>query len=324
MFSVLWAVFYTDGAMFSGNLCERRLRDQRRRSGLKSGGALNSLNIQSEMTSIKTTRHSFRGFPKLFLNNTRSLVNKIEELSTTIQWLNPDVAILTETWLSSNITDDLISIPHYSIYRKDRPSDKRGGGVCIYITNNLKHTPLSYLNNSEFESFWTLLKPNRLPRGISSIILAAVYHPPNADDKLLHNHFHDCLDRALIKHPNSAIILAGDFNQFKQTSTCSSFNLKNVVLQPTRGNNILDKIFINVPNFYYKAEILAPIGHSDHSSVMLKPCQQCKMPTQTVSRRKYSPSIVGVLSKMIFTKLIGLHCTIYLHALEVNILYRPN
>lgn len=152
----------------------------------------------------------------------------------------------------------------------------------------MKHTPLAHLNNSDFESFWILLKPDRLPRGMSSIILAAVYHPPNADDKLLRQHLHDSFDSTLIAHPSSAIILAGDFNQFVQSRTCSSFNLKNVVLQPTRGNNILDKIFVSVPNHYNKAEILAPIGYSDHSSVLLKPSQQSKLPMQTVSRRRYS------------------------------------
>jgi hypothetical protein len=37
------------------------------------------------------------------------------------------------------------------------------------------------MNNQDMECLWLLLKPDRLPRGISSIILAAIYHPPIAD-----------------------------------------------------------------------------------------------------------------------------------------------
>ena len=37
---------------------------------------------------------------------------------------------------------------------------------------------LKELSHPEVESLWLLIKPSRLPRGINSIILAAVYHPP--------------------------------------------------------------------------------------------------------------------------------------------------
>ena len=42
----------------------------------------------------------------------------------------------------------------------------------------LDYLELRVLCNPEIESQWFLLKPNHLPRGINSIILGTVYHPP--------------------------------------------------------------------------------------------------------------------------------------------------
>ena len=40
-----------------------------------------------------------------------------------------------ETWLNDSITDDMINIPNYTVVRQDRNCKRRGGGVCIYISN---------------------------------------------------------------------------------------------------------------------------------------------------------------------------------------------
>lgn len=47
----------------------------------------------------------------------------------------PDIVILTETWLTSSISDDEIIPPGYTVCRKDR--DSRGGGVAILFREHL-------------------------------------------------------------------------------------------------------------------------------------------------------------------------------------------
>ncbi len=59
------------------------------------------------LITIPTTRISY-DFPTFFLSNTRSMANKLDEISATITNNKCDVAIITESWLSSNITNDLI------------------------------------------------------------------------------------------------------------------------------------------------------------------------------------------------------------------------
>ena len=110
--------------------------------------------------------------------------------------------------------------------RKDRPDDKRSGGICTYISSQTNFIELNDLNNSIFECQWLLIKPYRLPRGINAIIFAVIYHPPGNDDNELRAYLFSCLDKALSAHPNSAIILLGNFNQFKPGNLCSSFKLK--------------------------------------------------------------------------------------------------
>ena len=122
-----------------------------------------------------------------------------------------------------------------------------------------------------FEILWLLLKPHRLPRGLNSIILGVVYHPPGNDDKTLQAHLIESLDWALAANPGSGVILAGDFNQFKHRQLRNSFNLKQVVKHATRGTNILDKLFTNISKYHKCPEVIAPLGFSDHNSILFKP-----------------------------------------------------
>ena len=235
------------------------------------------------LTNISTTRQS-HSFPTFFLSNTRSMVNKLDEINATIVNNKSDVAVITESWLSTNITDDLIMIPGFRSVRKDRPDNQRGGGICTYIKETLDFIELNYLSDPVFETQWFLLKPNRFPRGINSIIMATVYHPPQNNDLELKKYLFQSLDSALAKFPNAVIVILGDFNNLNPGSVISSFNLKQRVKKPTRGNNILDKIYTTLSKYYTDAMILPCIGQSDHSSVLLSPATQSPTP--------YSPAYI--------------------------------
>jgi hypothetical protein len=56
-------------------------------------------------------------------------------------------------------------------------------------------------------------RTNRLPRGISNIIVAVVYQPPAADDATMKDYLISSLEILEIKYHNCAIVLAGDFNK---------------------------------------------------------------------------------------------------------------
>ena len=70
-------------------------------------------------------------------SNTRSMVNKLDEICAVVTSNGSDIAVITESWLSSNISNDLINIPGFVAVCRDRPDDQRGGGLCTYINAEL-------------------------------------------------------------------------------------------------------------------------------------------------------------------------------------------
>ena len=147
------------------------------------------------------------------------------------------------------------------------------------------------MNDPEVESQWFLIKSDRLPRGINTIILGTIYHPPRNDDQCLRAHIFKCLDHLLTVYPNSGILVLGDFNQFRPGNLCGSFKLKKIVKKPTRGENVLDQVYTNL-SFYYESTILPPIGSSDHRSILLQPLRNeiPSVPTIRTQRRECKAS----------------------------------
>ena len=74
----------------------------------------------------------------------------------------------------------------------------------------------SNLENDSFECLWLYLRPKRLPRPLSGIVIAAIYHPPCLPVKE-----HDDLNEYLIntadlvrnKYPDHGLVFVGDFRR---------------------------------------------------------------------------------------------------------------
>ena len=230
--------------------------------------------------------------PSLFLSNTRSLVNKIEDLEVVINQTDADIVCITETWLTNSIYNSVVDIKDYTLVRKDRRADKRGGGVCAYIKSSIGFITIDELNDSPFECLWLYLRPNRLPRGFSCLIIGIIYHPPQDDDAIFTEHLISSLDAALNKYPNAGIMMVGDFNRLNYRYINNHFNLRQTVKNPTRGDAILDLIFTNLFHHYNTPEILPGIGLSDHNSLIIRPLTRThKTKAETTFRRNVKPSM---------------------------------
>ena len=103
-------------------------RDHRSTRNYNSGILSNGRNLGK----IKLGSNASYTLPSLFLSNSRSLVNKIDELSGTVSLLSLDIVVITETWLSPNVSNSAINLNGFSIFRRDRRDGRRGGGVCVY------------------------------------------------------------------------------------------------------------------------------------------------------------------------------------------------
>ena len=216
-----------------------------------------------------------RSLPSVMLVNARSLFKKSNELEVVAKMQEIDIVCITETWLKDKIPDEAIDCLGMNLCRLDRTSGA-GGGVAVFINNMIPFKVREDLISKSFECIWITIRPTWLPREISRICISCVYLPPcETDVEGFYEYFYNCYDKLCMESPNSAFIVAGDFNPtsngFQNRYLKTHCNFKQVVKKATRGNNILDLIFTNIAGFYQVPCILAPLSTSDHCIVVWKP-----------------------------------------------------
>ena len=79
-------------------------------------------------------------------------------------------------------------------------------GLCILVTGYR-------ILKTEIESIWLKIWPNRLPRGTSSLLVAAVYHPPSSvaeQNFMLIAPLQKNVENYLANSPKGMVIITGD------------------------------------------------------------------------------------------------------------------
>lgn len=102
-------------------------------------------------------------------------------------------------------------------------------------------------------------------------------------------------DSVLADRPSTGIIIGGDFNSLNLHPICLRLDLKSLVKAPTRGQNTLDNILTNMPELYYDAQHLPPIGRSDHQCLLLTPKIRQKIPLAVKQVRVMKPANFNAL-----------------------------
>ncbi|CAC5409885.1 unnamed protein product [Mytilus coruscus] len=181
--------------------------------------------------------------------NARSLLTKIPELQTIAFKTKAAVISVTETWFDETITNTEANIPGYTILRKDR--NRCGGGVCMYIKENLAFTPMNLDEINKNDKFLCieLLLPKSKP-----IFVGTCYRPPQNCNFV--EKFENFLSQL---REDCEIILLGDLNIcFKDQSgslykslneLLKLFNLSQIIKEPTRITeftaSVIDHILCN-------------------------------------------------------------------------------
>jgi hypothetical protein len=205
--------------------------------------------------------------PSIFLTNLRSVKNKFDELCSQMCVLNTDIAICTETWLSSRDPLDAYGINGYDCHRVDRSSDSGHGGVAIWTKNMLRTRKLPFLSFDFLE-----ICAVQIP--LSKLIIIGIYLPPGIVISLFRffcEAFIKAVDEVLNQLPLHRLVVAGDFNQYDRSFLSSNLSLCNIVTGPTRISANLDLIFVDksMCTSYVPENVVIgpPIGTSDHRSV---------------------------------------------------------
>ena len=94
--------------------------------------------------------------------NMRSMLPKLSELKILAHKTRASVIAISETWLDETVTDSEIELEDFNVIRNDR--NRNGGGVCLYIKNNIAFNVRSDLCNVQIESIWAeILLPKSKP-----------------------------------------------------------------------------------------------------------------------------------------------------------------
>ena len=94
--------------------------------------------------------------------NIRSLLPKISELRSLVSKASPAVVAISESWLDESVPDNEINIQEYTVLRHDR--NRCGGGVCIYVRNDIGFNSRPDLHNDQLENIWLeILLPKTKP-----------------------------------------------------------------------------------------------------------------------------------------------------------------
>ena len=249
------------------------------------------------ITFQNVPRRSRSRLPTIFFSNVRSIFNKIDEVSLALHQHKVDIGIFVESWLHDQLPDTSVAIDGFHILRRDRLRGP-GGGIMCYYASWLFPTMITSTNVPAIGKCETEFMPVFF-REISFLLIVC-YHPfwNNVEQhELAIDCITDIMDYVAVHESyNSSlrVMLVGDFNDLcKFYDTISSLtDLKSCVSFATRGDKTLDQVFSNCDFEYLPPQKLAPLGRSDHCSILLCPivCQQASYKRKV---RSFSKSAVA-------------------------------
>ena len=244
--------------------------------------------------------------PNFILCNARSLTNKVDEMEILLREVSVPIAAVTECW---DITDEMGRIKGYTSYfntRRDRGLSRKGGGVGIYIRNDISSKLLNIPTDSCHEVVWVECKPSKLSKKFSCLIIASVYYPESAKNrKELISYLQTYIDKLRRAHAYPGFIIAGDFNQTNRQWVSSVLDLKQVVTIAThQSGSTLDLIFTNMSDNYYSPRSLGPLQSSDHYVILW----QAKNNQPKPKRTKVTIRPLNSQSICDFGRWIGTYC----------------
>jgi hypothetical protein len=140
---------------------------------VKLGGVISSETTKAANTDLGSVTMTF------YIINPTSLVkhSALQQLETELIQFKIAIAIVSESWFNCNHIDQIVEIRGYVLLRKDRVK-KKGGGVCLYVRDDINCSTLSLHPNSVSEFIEVLWSECRYGRAV--YFIAACYHPPKA------------------------------------------------------------------------------------------------------------------------------------------------
>lgn len=207
------------------------------------------------LRSNKNNMHSF----SMIHWNIRSAPRNLDSMDSYLQNINIkfDIIGLSETWFNENNIDryHLEGYVHEHNYRKE----KRGGGVSLFIKNNVNYKPREDLNVlcGSVEALFIEVSKDVIGCN-KNIVLGCIYRPPDSNIEQFIKNISDVFN--VLNRENNTVYLLGDFNinllninSHRLTAdfleTIFSYSFLPIINKPTRVKNnsatIIDNILCN-------------------------------------------------------------------------------
>ena len=145
----------------------------------------------------------------------------------TMQTFSPLINIVVDNGLlyagprlHNGIDTQLIHVPGYNVYRRDRGDGGSGGGVLVYVRYGQPCVPISNLQNPQFQVLWLSFRANCMPRFETHLLVGLVYHPPGANNTNMNEYLVSSIDSFSRSHPSCGVIALGDLNRIPEGPLC--------------------------------------------------------------------------------------------------------
>jgi len=204
-------------------------------------------------------------------------MNKRELLWNLVDYRNPEIVCICETWLNPNILNNEVLPPSYKLFRKDRADGY--GGILIGVKCNVLSDLVDLSSESEACSVQIQLPHNK------QLIIICAYRPPYPDLSYQTNLCNYVID-IVSRHPDAIVCCTGDFNLpdinwgdesisahryplainellINMSVECGFTQMVNFL---TRETNTLDLFFTSHPSLIQQCTSLP--GISDHDIIL--------------------------------------------------------
>lgn len=182
------------------------------------------------------------------------------------------IILLTETWIANETQAQELQLDNYTHYYNFR-TDTIGGGVSIYVHNNLNHTLSESIYKDGNNYLWIRLEKYSLDVGV-------IYYPGNTSYQTFLEELNIQLQR------KTRAIVFGDFNvdllskekrtkEYKETINDAGYKIINKITKkystrdsPTK-KSILDHIITNLNNENFHVALIES-AMSDHKQICVQ------------------------------------------------------
>ena len=235
-----------------------------------------------------------------FHQNIRGLYHNLANLQAYLDIKNNvDVFSLSETHIQSNSpldNDNLYNIPGYKFLKVNRENGG-GGGVAMYISENISFIRRKDLETNLTESLWIEIVQSKA----KNLLVGCIYKPPESS-LYINKYFTEKLNNILsdINKTQIETIMLGDYNvnylnktdnkAIKEIIRLQGF--EQIINKPTRttkdSQTLIDLIFTNRKQNIVKHDVI-PLSLSDHDCIgCVRKLNHERCAYRTITCRNYS------------------------------------